>query len=174
MCSLTWFSSSFCGSSCIEFGFVQIVFKTTKSRKSCRASWRINTDSVIIWSNVSSTLYVWVFFFLFFNSLSLPSASCKSLFQCLLFKNPIVLKIEIEIFFHKKFSEHRYQILVVRLFIEFELPTIIQHGTKLLWIPLAQVFNACNSLFYFDLLIFLFFGFCRQSLPRKSTPYKIH
>lgn len=45
---------------------------------------------------------------------------------------------------------------------------------ELFRITFTQIFNTSNSFFYFNLFIFLFFGFCRKTLPRQLASYKIH
>ena len=57
--------------------------------------------------------------FLFLGTLHLSSARLKPLLQSLLLYNPVVLEVEIETLTDKEVPEHRYQILVVRLLIEF-------------------------------------------------------
>ena len=74
---------------------------------------------------IRTTLYIQVLFLFLFNSLSLPSASRESLFQGLLFEDPVVLEIEIEVFPNEELSEHGYQVLIVGLFVKLELPTVV-------------------------------------------------
>ena len=100
--------------------------------------------------------------------------SSQSCLQGLLFHNPVVHKIKIKSFPHKCFSEHRNYLLVVRPFFEFQFPRIIEEVSKFLRLTCCQIIDASNGFLHLNLLIFLFFCLCWQTLPWKTTFDKIH
>jgi hypothetical protein len=102
----TRLSASFCRSPSVNFAFVHIILGDLQGWKPRR--WLYSTDAVIGLGYIGTTLCISVLFFFLFNSLSLPSASRESLFQGLLFENPVVLEIEIEVLSNEELSEHGY------------------------------------------------------------------
>lgn len=81
--------------------------------------------SVRVLLGIVASLLGFYCFFIFFHSLSISGTGCESLFQSLLFKNPIVLKVKLKAFFNKKFSKHWYYLLIIRFFFKLKFPAII-------------------------------------------------
>jgi len=135
MSSGTRLSASFGRSPTVNFAFIHFILGDLQSWKTSR--WLNATYAVIGLGYIGTTLYIQVLFLFLLNSLSLPSASRESLFQGLLFENPVVLEIEIEVLPNEELSEHGYQVLIVGLFVELELPAVVHQVSELLGVPLA-------------------------------------
>lgn len=168
----TRLSASFGRSPIVNFAFIHIILWDIQSWKPWR--WLNSTDAVIGLGYIGTTLNIRVLFLFLFNSLSLPSASREPLFQCLLLENPVVLEIEIEVLSHEELSEHGYQVLIVRLFVELELPTVVHQVGELLGVPLTQILNAGNGLLDLYLFILFLLGLGWKPLPREASADKVH
>ena len=99
---------------------------------------------------------------------------CEPLLQCCLLYVPIVHEIEVEAFSHKCFSEHRDQLLVVGLFLEFQFPCVVQKVLEFFGVTFAKIFDACDRLLDFDLLVFLLFGLGWETLPWQRAANEVH
>ena len=144
----TWFSYISVLAGCVlrHHACVQIINVLIKSSinhlclaYSGRAGLLDSTDSPIVRCLIVSLIVRilnWVLFF-FFGSLCLSCARRETLLQSLLFQDPIVFEIEIEIFSHEKLPEHLYTILVIWFLVKLQFPTIVEE--------LAELFGVARS-----------------------------
>lgn len=110
----------------------------------------------------------------FFNPLRLPRTGSQSLFECLFFEDPVILKIKVHVLSHKELPKHRDEVLIVRFLIELEFASVIQVLAEFLRVPLSEVLDAGHSLLDLNLFILFFLSLCWEPLPWKAAPYKVH
>ena len=79
--------------------FIQVVLRHLKSWESRNSPCFYSACSIVILSYISSTLYIFLFLFLW--SLILPCTCSKSLLKSLFLEYPIIFEIKIEVFTNK-------------------------------------------------------------------------
>lgn len=121
---------------------------------------------------VATIIFIWVS--LLFFHLSVSATQTHSWFDLLFSNDPVVHEIEIKALSHEEISKHWYELLIVRFLFELELSAIVEHLAQLSWKPWSEILDTRNCLLNFDLLILLFFRFCRQTLPWQAPSKEIH
>ena len=64
--------------------------------------------------------------------------------------------------------------LVVGLFLEFQFPCVVQKVLEFFGVTFAKIFDACDRLLDFNLLVFLLFGLGWETLPRQRATNEVH
>jgi uncharacterized membrane protein len=87
---------------------------------------------------------------------------------------PVIHEVKLKALSNKGLSEHRNQLLVVRFLLKSKLARIVKEVLKFLGVASAEVLNAGDGLFDFDLLVLFFLSLGWQTLPWERPSNEVH